>query len=163
MSWPPKPTSTRYDPPDPGNVTASTVCTCGGTGAPGGRVPDDPTATSPHPKPDLGEHMAHQPVLLVAIAAPAPVDQLVGERLRTQVVDRHPQHRIEVFERNGLRVRGHQVSQDVKGGLGGAVIVDAVEVSVQISVIGPFWVACGDDEFCGPATRRIRKLSVERC
>ena len=58
--------------------------------------------------------------------------QLVDQGLRAQVLDRHSQQRIQVFEWNALGVRGHQALQYPEIRLRGAPIVDAVEVPDQI-------------------------------
>lgn len=95
-------------------------------------LPDDAGGESAYPIAEFGQHITHQPVVLKAVPASAPKYQLVGQRLWTEVVDRHPQQRVEVLERNRSTVHGHQILQNIQGWIGSAAIVDAIEVRGQI-------------------------------
>ena len=94
--------------------------------------PDHPRRESAHPKTQFLEHVTHQAVVLVAVAAAAPVHQLIDQSLGAQVVDRHTQQWVEVLEGDGAGVRRDQVLQDINGRIGGTVVADPFEVPGQI-------------------------------
>ena len=80
--------------------------------------PDHPPPETLDPKPQLRQDISHQPVLLVAVAATPTPDQLVGERGGPEVGDGYAHQRVEVLERNGPAVGGHQGSVSSVGSAG---------------------------------------------
>ena len=95
--WPPKPTSTRNSCGRRGRHAEQRVGLRWHRCARRIR-PDHPGRESAHTETQFSQHVTHQAVVLVAVTATAPVNQLVDQCLWTQVVHRHTQQRIEVLD-----------------------------------------------------------------
>ena len=80
---------------------------------------------------ELGEDGEEQGVLLEAVAAAAVVDELALEGGELEV-DGAAEEDVEVLERDGLDVRGHDRVQGVEGRRARPVIADAREVGIEI-------------------------------
>ena len=76
--------------------------------------------------------------MLVAVAAAAAVHQLVGERGGAEVGDGDAQQRVEVFERDGPVVRGHERMHRLDRRFRWAPVADPVEVCGHVHGVGDF-------------------------
>src|SRR4029077_336275 len=96
-------------------------------------------------KTQVFEHISHQVVVLVAVAAAAPAYQLVGQRIGAEVEHRHAEQGVEILERNVASVRGHQLAQRLQRGVRGPGIPNTSEIRRHVHV----WLGRGIRRFRG--------------
>jgi len=82
-------------------------------------------------KPEMGQRVGEQRVLLEAVAAASAIEQLGNDR-RQLDVDRLATNRIEILERNGQRMERVDGAQNIERCFTRAGVTDALKIAFRI-------------------------------